>query len=87
MPTIWLPVHNKKTNRKMINMIVAPQDSDPEQIKAIIEAEEEKTQAQLEAMGPKPVATMSKKEVAAILREFVTDRQKRREDPGYKKFF
>ncbi len=98
MARIWLPIHERPTTgrllikepttgREMLVIIPGASHMDRGQLEAIIEGQTERTLEQLKAQGPKPVARLSKAEVQGALREFVTWRNKRREDIGWKGVF
>jgi len=76
---LWLPIVEPTTKREMLLYIPGADSMDVGQLKAIIEAEKEKTLAQLKAKGPKPVATMSRADVRGALSEFIRWRNERRE--------
>ena len=87
MSRLWLPIHEPTTGREMTLYIPGADHMDIGQLKAIVEAEKEKTLAQLKAKGPKPVSRMSRDDVKGALREFVAWRNERRENLGHRRIF
>lgn len=71
MPELWLPIKRKvirEGDREMI--LIIPQTGDLSYDAYLEEAETEKTKDQLKKKPPKPIATMSKKDVAGALKEY-----------------
>jgi len=97
VPKIWLPLQERRPNqlfvkddvtgRERIIMIPGAGLLDRSHYDYIVEAEVEKTKDELRKMGPKPVARLSRQEVAGALREFISWRNKKKADPGYKGVF
>lgn len=87
MPTLWLPIKEKTTQREQLVMIPGAGHIDKSQLDEIIAAEKEKTEAQLKALGPKPIARFSRKEVGQVLREFIMYLKRQREGTGNKRYY
>lgn len=71
MGKLWLPINKfvvKEGSREMT--VVIPQSGDKSYDDYLEEAEREKTAEQLKKKPPKPKATMSKEDVAGMLKEF-----------------
>lgn len=70
MPRLWLPIKEKTSGREMLILIPEAEHMDRSQLEEIIAWQEETTHAKLKALGPKPEARFSRKEVGQALREF-----------------
>lgn len=74
MPKLWLPtsytIKEPTSGRERIIIIPGAEHMDVGQLREILLWQEEKTKAELKALGPKPIARLSKEEVQGALREY-----------------
>jgi len=82
MAKIWLPVNKfvvREAGRE--RTVIIPATGDPSYDAYLEEAEREKTAEQLRKLPPRPSATMSKEQVAGLLKDYIEfiNRKKRGE--------
>lgn len=86
MPKFWLPIKEETSGREMLILIPGASHMDRSQLEEIIAWQEETTRAKLKAMGPKPKAKFSRKEVGQALNEFRLFLERKRRD-GTRKYY
>jgi hypothetical protein len=89
MASLWLPITEKTTGRKMT--IIMPGDpsayESPAQMEELKQRAIERTQEQLKAMGPKPIARFPRAEVGKALKEYREAIIKRRASPNNRIYY
>jgi hypothetical protein len=87
MARLWLPIKEETTGREQLIYIPGASYMDRHQLEEIIAWQEEHTRSQLKALGPKPQARFSRKEVGQALKEFRTWLKERQEGTGNRRYY
>lgn len=84
MPKLWLPIKEETSGREMLILIPGASHMDRSQLEEIIAWQKETTLRELKALGPRPKARYSRKEVGQALNEFRMFLERKRKGTGKK---
>lgn len=87
MTKLWLPIKEETTGREQLILIPGAEHMDRSQLEEIIAWQEETTRAKLKALGAKPQARFSRKEVGQALNEFRMFLERKRSGTGNKRYY